>query len=288
MAKRYTDTTIWKNQRWFKKLSPIHKLAWKYITDTCDHAGILKIDFSEFVDDLGVDEFNIMEFIKLCNSDFDKETGKKIERERIKLLKNNTVWITGFMKFQYESKGDIKINTLVPAVYSALTELDNLSVLEEGLSKGYLTLSEPFAKGYQRVKKGLPKGSLTLKDISISKDIIIEESKERGVGETKNGFVCYDVEKLILANQLEFEKICMATGKIESVVKTELHAYHLWLTKKDFYPMGNKAVIAGIESWILNSKDFKTKYANGNGELSEYEKKVQSDRERARNKVYAQ
>ena len=120
MAKRYTDTTIWKKQRWFKKLSPIYKLAWKYITDTCDHAGILKIDFSEFVDDLGLDEFDILDFIKQCNTDFDKSNGKKIERERIKLLKNNTVWITGFLKFQYESKDDVKIKTLAPVVFSAV------------------------------------------------------------------------------------------------------------------------------------------------------------------------
>lgn len=153
MAKRYTDTTIWKKQRWFKKLPPIYKLAWKYITDTCDHAGILKIDFSEFVDDLGLEEFDILDFIKQCNTDFDKSNGKKIERDRIKLLKNNTVWITGFLKFQYESKDDVHIKTLAPVVFSALTILDNYGLFNEGLSKGYFSLSEPFDKGYKRKKK---------------------------------------------------------------------------------------------------------------------------------------
>lgn len=151
MAKRYTDTTIWKNQRWFKKLSPIYKLAWKYLTDTCDHAGILKIDFSEFVDDLGLDEFDIFDFIKCCNTDFDKSNGKKIERERIKLLKNNTIWITGFIKFQYENK-DFHINPSIPAIYSALTILNSYGTLNEGLSKGYFTLSKPYVKGMLRTK----------------------------------------------------------------------------------------------------------------------------------------
>lgn len=151
MAKRYTDTTIWKKQRWFKKLSPTYKLAWKYITDTCDHAGILKVDFSEFVDDLGLEEFNIMDFIKHCNTDFDKSNGKKIERERVKLMKNNIVWLTGFIKFQYENK-DLLINPAVPAVYSALTILNGYGMLEEGLNKGYFTLSQEYKKDMLRTK----------------------------------------------------------------------------------------------------------------------------------------
>lgn len=151
MAKRYTDTTIWKNQRWFKKLSPIHKLSWKYITDTCDHAGILKIDFSEFIDDLGLEEFDIFDFIKQCNTDFDKSNGKKIIRERVKLLKNNVVWLTGFIKFQYENK-EMLINPSIPAVYSALTILNGYGILDEGLAKGYFTLSKEYNKGMLRTK----------------------------------------------------------------------------------------------------------------------------------------
>lgn len=167
MAKRYTDTTIWKKQRWFRKLSPIHKLAWKYITDTCDHAGILKIDFSEFSDDLGIDEFDINEFINECNTDFDKKDGKKIQRERIKLIQENIVWITGFIKFQYENK-DLEVNPAIPAIYSALTILNGYGTLNEGLSKGYLTLSQPYIKGMLRTKD---------KD----KDII-----EKGISENEN------------------------------------------------------------------------------------------------------
>ena len=160
MAKRYTDTTIWKKQRWFIKLSPMHKLAWKYITDTCDHAGILKIDFSEFIDDLGVEEFDISSFIKCCNVDFDKKDGKKVIRERIKLIKDGVFWITGFIKFQYESR-DFNVNPSVPAIYSALTLLNSYGTLNEGLTKGYFTLSKPYVKGMLRTKD---------KDKDIDKD----------------------------------------------------------------------------------------------------------------------
>lgn len=172
MAKRYTDTAIWKNQRWFNKLSPIHKLSWLYITDTCDHSGILKIDFSEFIDDLGLDEFDILDFIKQCNTDFDKFTGKKIIRERVKLLKGNIVWITGFIKFQYENK-DLLINPSVPAVYSALTILNSYGIFEEGLSKGYFTLSKEYSKGMLRTK-----------DKDKDKDINTEVEREVKISDT--------------------------------------------------------------------------------------------------------
>lgn len=234
MAKRYTDTTIWKNQRWFKKLSPIHKLAWKYITDTCDHAGILKIDFSEFVDDLGLEEFDILDFIKHCNTDFDKANGKKIERERIKLLKNNIVWITGFLKFQYESKDDVKIKTLAPVVFSALTILDNYGIFKEGLDKGYYILSEPFDKGYKRKPKGSEqsdKGHDGTKDKVKDKDIIIlkEGICHKMILSFKNNFPEYfSVEEIDLpstfkiakyiAKQNEWDESSITNGKMKDII----------------------------------------------------------------------
>jgi len=77
-------------------------------------------------------------------------------------------------------------------------------------------------------------------------------------------FVCYDVEEYVLGNQKLFEKICIATGKNSEEVKTQLHLYHLWMAKKEQYPLGKKAAAAGIESWILNSNNFKPK-TNGTG-----------------------
>lgn len=151
MAKRFTDTTIWKNQRWFKRLSPIYKLAWKYITDTCDHAGIFKLDFSEFVEDLGVEEFDFIDFIEKCNTEFDKTNGKKLKRERIKCVNDSVYWITGFIRFQYEGK-DLMVNPLVPAIYSALTVINGYGSLDEGLVKGYFTLTQPYVKGMLRTK----------------------------------------------------------------------------------------------------------------------------------------
>lgn len=75
MAKRFGDTDIWKKQRWFRKLSPEYKLAFCYIKDQCDHAGIWNIDCTDLIEDLGITEFSVTDFISKCNIEFDKNTG---------------------------------------------------------------------------------------------------------------------------------------------------------------------------------------------------------------------
>lgn len=140
MPKRFTDTEIWKSQRWFRKLSPINKLIFFYIKDQCNHAGIWKIDCSDLIDDLGLESFDIENFINEMNSDFDKINGKKIEKERVKILKNNNLWITGFIQFQYESKE--KVVSESSCVKTALLILKGLEIYEESLSKGYITLKK--------------------------------------------------------------------------------------------------------------------------------------------------
>ena len=87
-----------------------------------------------------------------------------------------------------------------------------------------------------------------------------------------NGFACYDVEEYILGNQQQFEKICMATSRKPDEVKKELHLYHLWLAKKEMYPMGKVAATAGIESWIHNSKTYKQKYGDTETVMTKVEK----------------
>lgn len=87
-----------------------------------------------------------------------------------------------------------------------------------------------------------------------------------------NGFACYNAEEYILTNQTIFEKVCIATGRKSDEAKKELHLYHLWLAKKEMYPMGNGAVVAGIESWIHNSKNFKQKYGVQENGITKVEK----------------
>jgi hypothetical protein len=140
MAKRFTDTEIWKKQRWFRKLSPINKLAFFYIKDQCNHAGIWKIDCSDLIDDLGLEDFNLDEFINEMNLDFDKINGSKKHKERVKIIKDNNLWITGFMQFQYESKE--KLVSINSCVRTAILILTGLDIYSEALDKGYITLKE--------------------------------------------------------------------------------------------------------------------------------------------------
>jgi len=136
MANRLTDTTIWKKQKWFKKLSVTHKLAWKYLTDECDHAGVWKIDISELLDDLGLDDFDLEQFLLSCNKDFDKKNGKAIKRERITQVDEDHLWITGFMMFQYGGKAKI-ISLANNAVPSAIKILKAFNLFDLGISLKY-------------------------------------------------------------------------------------------------------------------------------------------------------
>ena len=104
----------------------------------------------------------------------------------------------------------------------------------------------------------------------IQEELEYKEGKE-GIAHL-NGFACYNVEEFILGNQQQFEKICIATSRKEDEVKKELHLYHLWLAKKEMYPMGKGAASAGIESWIHNSKTYKQKYGNTETVLTKIEK----------------
>jgi hypothetical protein len=151
MAKRFTDTNIWKNQKWFKRLSPIHKLFWKYLTDSCDHAGVWKIDYLAITDDLGIEDFSLSDFVAACNMDFEKLTGKPKEKKRVIVVNGAAIWLTGFMQFQYENKM-LLINPKVAVVRSALEILKGFGILQEGLDKGYIRLTEDLTKSCQRLK----------------------------------------------------------------------------------------------------------------------------------------
>ncbi len=153
MANRLTDTTIWKKQRWFKKMPILYKLGWKYLTDECNHAGIWKIDLSELLEDLGVDEFDFSDFLEHCNKDFDKKTGKGVIRQRIMQFSEDFVWITGYMTFQYGGKTQI-IKTNNNAVPSAIEILKSFNLYELGIKMKYFQVEEK-----QRGSKGVEGGS---------------------------------------------------------------------------------------------------------------------------------
>jgi len=205
MPKRFTDTDIWKTQRWFKKLSPEYKLVFFYIKDQCNHAGLFKLDVIDLMDDTGVEKFDIFDFLEKCNTDFDKINGDFIVKKRIELLKNNFLWVTNFIQFQYEGK-DSFVNLSAPVktglqmLSSHKLEKTEKTALAEGLCKGYIRLTEDLHKGIVTLsqkdltltenivtlRQVLDKGYITPKDKDKDKDKY-KFIKKGGVGENKKG-----------------------------------------------------------------------------------------------------
>jgi len=172
MPKRFGDTDIWKKQRWFRKLSPEYKLAFLYIKDQCDHAGIWNIDCADLIEDLGIITFDLLDFINCCNTEYDKKSGMITHKERIRVLDKGYAWVTGFIQFQYKGKEGF-VNPYAAPVKTALQILSGFKLLDEAINKSYITLTED-----------LPVGYLTPKDKDKDKD-----SRKEGVGGKQNGHV---------------------------------------------------------------------------------------------------
>ena len=137
MSKRFTDNEIWRKQRWFKKLHPFDKLAFFYIKDECHYSGIWKIDCLDLIEDLGLDDFDLQKFVASINTDYNKVTGKKTIKERIRIIDKNLLWVTGFLQYQYENKAGF-INLKAGAVMSAIDYLKKLGLYEEAVEKKYI------------------------------------------------------------------------------------------------------------------------------------------------------
>jgi hypothetical protein len=185
MAKRFTDTDLWKKQRWFKQLSPEYKLAFIYIKDQCNHAGIWKVDCFELMEDTGLNEFDLSVFISKINIEFDKISGQKVFKERIFLVNSHTLWLTGFIQYQYEGK-DQKVNQYSLPVSSALKILNGYLIDKgsEGLDKGSEGLdkgSEGLDKGSEGLSvlaKGLAENHITL-SIPLDKGLLTPKDKDK-------------------------------------------------------------------------------------------------------------
>ena len=269
MPKRFTDTEIWKNQRWFRKLSPINKLIFFYIKDQCNHAGIWKIDCSDLIDDLGLEDFSLENFISEMNSDFDKISGNKTYKERVKIIKNNNLWITGFIQFQYESKE--KIVSESSCVRTALQILNGLEIYEESISKGYVTLKSK--------NTTLNKGSVTDKDKdSISFNTLTSNKYSNELIASTN----WDSEKKYFKNdEVYFYKICsefkFSKDEINNKIDEFLKSLELG---EDFKSV--KELKRHFLNWIkkqkkeISQKPFNPNTATGTEKAEHYKKMMQS------------
>lgn len=187
MGKKLTDANKWKSERWFRHLPPYYKLAWEYIHGVCDTDGTWPINCLDLVDDLKIpDDFDLLDFVKVCNKDFENLTGKIIERQRIMLIGHDYLWLTGYIQLQQESSELKVIKADSNFARSALMKLASKGALWEGLRRGFIALSNPL----QAPSNPLPSPCEGALYIVVDKEIdkeIIGTMYSRELGDSKGG-----------------------------------------------------------------------------------------------------
>jgi len=91
MGKRFVETTIWTQNKWFRKLEPQHKIMWFYMLTNCDMVGVWEEDFE------------LASFI--IKFDYNKDNVYEIFKDKIKILNDKKIWVIDFCNFQY---GELK------------------------------------------------------------------------------------------------------------------------------------------------------------------------------------
>lgn len=125
MAKRFTDTNKWTNNKWFFNLSIQSKLFWVYLLDACDAVGVW--------------EENVELASRIIGYEYSIETLLNDFKKQIYVFKDGRKWwIIDFCDFQY---GVLSENTTNKPHQSYISLLKKHSLFIE-YSKGIHTLKE--------------------------------------------------------------------------------------------------------------------------------------------------
>lgn len=181
MKKRYRDADIWK-QSWFINLPIEHKLVWDYINDNCHTSGLWEIDVLQLKRTTGISSFDMNLFLHEVNKDYDKITGKELNKERVlSVCEGRKLFITSHLMFQW-SKGEIGLSTKVAAVKGALLNLYEHGLLEIALNKKFIKVANGY-EGLATVIKGY-EGLATIEEEEVEGEEF-NSLKEGVIGETK-------------------------------------------------------------------------------------------------------
>lgn len=150
MAKRFTDSEKWKDP-FFEELTKDLKLAWLYLLDDCDHAGIWKKSIKRL-------NFSI-------DTNFTEEDLLKAFKERIVILNSDKWFIPKFITFQY---GNDFIKSKQKAVLSVIKILNENNLIKE-LDNGSLTLSIPLTNPMDTL---MDTDTDTVKDKDVDTDMV--------------------------------------------------------------------------------------------------------------------
>ena len=150
MAKRMSETEKWKDP-WFSNLTNNERIAWLYLLDDCDNAGVW--------------QFNIRALNFHCNTNFTEEELISIFSERFVKISSDRFFIIKFCEFQYGV--DFLENEKSKPIKSAIDKLKKYNLIKEN-HKGIYTLSIP-----------LPNTYLTTKEQEQEQDKAKEQEKAR-------------------------------------------------------------------------------------------------------------
>ena len=103
----------------------------------------------------------MLDFINKCNIEFDKNNGQVTLKERLRLLDKGYLWVIGFIQFQYKGKEGL-VNPYANPVKTALLLIKGYGLLDEALSKKWVTLTQPL--------EGIPDYWVRAKDKEQDKD----------------------------------------------------------------------------------------------------------------------
>ena len=164
MAKRFTDTEIWKED-WFLEMPYEYMFLWNYLKDTCDHAGIWKPN-KKFVEFITGKKINYEIALSSINSD----------KERILVLPNKKWLILDFFVFQYGS-----ILNEENRVHQSIVNIFDKNNIELKLIRGLKEVKLRSTRGQLEVKHGVKdKDKDKDKDIRASvNDALKDKDKEK-------------------------------------------------------------------------------------------------------------
>jgi hypothetical protein len=221
MANRFLDTNYYKSP-FVRSLKGALKSLYSFIICDCDGAGIWNLDLQAASMYIGF-EVTQKEF-----EDCFTAKGKAIS------LGGDKFFFPDFIEHQYP--GGLQSNN--KAHKNFIITLKRYGIIDEDLSVKI-----------ERLGRGLE---------APLKASHVQSLSSNGNGQVNRGVVFFNAEEEVLKNQIEMERICMATGKKIEQAKESLHKYHLYLEDKEQYPKTRKSIFAGFEKWLMNEKNFKT------------------------------
>jgi hypothetical protein len=151
-TKRFTDAEKWKDT-FFEQLPKDYKLAWLYLLDDCDNAGVWN---------KSIKRLNFY-----CDTNFTEDEILEVFKKRLQPITSDKWFIKKFMEFQY---GMNWLTSSNKAVISAKQKLESLGVLIQNTENNY-TLSIPYLYPTDTGKdKDKVKGKDNFKDTDKDKE----------------------------------------------------------------------------------------------------------------------